>query len=508
MPSSDLTWTEANSPVNRIDEYRIFKSTNVFQTSPGFADSFVLLDTGDDLLVINDPEPPFGDTHPLTFSDTAVDFSTNFYCYRVDAYSVLVGEATGGSPQTGVGPSNIVCIGTPAAAPTLSGNKIDNGQLDLSWVNGSSGVNPIFSTRIYRSVNNGAFTLLATVLMPTLTFSDTTVDNLANEYAYKVTSNDEAGIESADSNTVEFGFFVDALLAVSIAGPATDKVAFSFDAGRSWTLADAANGNAWNGVAYSSALQLLVAVSSTGDIDQVMTSSDGVNWTGFNAASVRNWRDVAWSPTLNLFAAVADTVAGNRVMTSPDGEVWTERVTPADLAWHVIEWVDFLGLFVAAANVAANDCVMTSTDGIVWTQITLGSGSISCMADRGDRLSMRSEASFFGLITDDGSTWTPTGAENSGCQGLAHGAGRFVVIGGGAANRQQSTTGISWTNTVMPNLAWRSIVFTPDTAEFVVVGSTTSSVTSDDGLAWTEHTLVLPSGGQWFAMINAQLPAP
>ena len=94
MASSDLTWTEANSPVNRIDEYRIFKSTNVLPSAAGFADSFSLLTT---LPVVQDPEPPFGEVHPTSFSDTAVDFSTDFYNYRVDAITGSVPHSEQGT---------------------------------------------------------------------------------------------------------------------------------------------------------------------------------------------------------------------------------------------------------------------------------------------------------------------------------------------------------------------------------------------------------------------------
>jgi hypothetical protein len=456
-------------------------------------------------LVINDPNPPFGDTHPLTYSDTAVDFANDFYHYRVDAFSVLVGEAEGGSPQTGVGPSNIIFIGTGPDAATLSGNKINNNQLDLSWVNGTAGVLPIFSTDVYRSVNSGPFTLLANVLMPLLVYSDTTVDNGVNVYDYYVVSKDVLDTESANSNTVNFGLTSRALVAVNGGGLIGEQVALSFDAGRSWALQTGASIEVWNGVAWAPELPLLVAVSSAAGSDAVMTSPNGVNWTTRTPATERDWKDVAWSPTLMLFAAVADTLAGNRVMTSPDGENWTSRVTPADLDWDVIRWIPFLGLFIAGANGSASaDQVMTSDDGTTWTRRTTVSGSASCMADSGSRVAIRSQSNFFGVITDNGISYTSAGAENSGCRGMAFGDGLFIVVGPNSATRQSSSDGLAWSNVTMPGNPYLAVVFDDDSGDFIAVGSDADVATSADGLSWAEQAAVLPAGN-WNAVIIADL---
>ena len=447
MPQSDLTWTEANSPVNLIEEYRVYRSVSVLPSDPTFADSFSLLAT---LPVVRDPEPPFGEVHPLSYSDSAVDFGTDFYCYRIDAVSVFVGEAP--SPQTGVGPSNIIHIGTANAAATLNGNKVDNFQLDLTWVNGAGGILPIVNTCVYRSVNGGPFTLLAEVAMPTLTYSDTTVDNLINEYEYYVISKDVLGIESDPSNTVTFGLFL-ACLAVLDGGSSADnqKIATSFD-GITFELMPTPSAD-YRDLTYSEELTLFVSVGNSG---VVMTSVDGFTWNSQTSGNSQDWQGVAWSPTLSLFAAVSSDGAVNRVMTSPDGVNWTLRLAANLYSWlHVVWWPEAdsgNGLFIAITSDNQTDTIMTSPDGTNWTARTTGSsGQRGSELAFSDTLIMTSnQTTSDGYITSgDGLTWTFRAfADTHAFTGVAYGAGTFVRIdpfgGSQDVGLNADPTGGSW----------------------------------------------------------------
>ena len=125
MASSELQWTAADSLVNQLAEYQIFRATKVGAAAIG---DFVKIGTN----VITRDE--FGAiTNPVTvlqFSDATVDFGTESYQYRVDAIPVFVGEAP--SPQTAPGPSNIIGLGTQPSAVVLSGNIVVP-DISLSW---------------------------------------------------------------------------------------------------------------------------------------------------------------------------------------------------------------------------------------------------------------------------------------------------------------------------------------------------------------------------------------
>lgn len=497
MASSELSWTESEAFVNQIAEYQIFRADKVGAAEIG---PFALIGTN----VVERDE--FGEiTNPVTsleFSDGTVDFVTEAYNYRIDGVPVFVGEAP--SPQTPPGRSNILALGTPPSAPVLSAVQ-DGVDIDLTWIASTPSLNPIDFYTVFRSINGGAFVVIGTTDESTLAFTDDDVDRDADNPSYKVTGTDEVGIESDDSNTVDFPVLSPVLVAISESGTADQRVALSFDAGRTWDLHSATATNLWDGIAFSESQGLLVAVSRDG-ANRVMTSTDGVIWTARSAAAALQWRDVAYSPTLDLFVAVADSGTGNRVMSSPDGIVWTIRVSPADLAWEVVRWVPFLGLFIAGANSASTtDTVMTSSDGINWVQQTVASGSVNSMATSLARVAMRALSNFFGLTTDDGTTYNTTGAENSGVRALAFGAGLFVCVGPNSATRQNSSDGIAWANVAMPSNSYLSIVFYEETGEFVTLGSAANSVTSDDGISWVEHAAVLPSL-TWGAIIEAKLP--
>ena len=111
-----------------------------------------------------------------------------------------------------------------------------------------------------------------------------------------------------------------------------------------------------------------MAVSSTGNLNRVMTSPDGVTWTVGTTPNNNSWSSVTYGN--GLFVAVSGTGTGNRVMTSPDGITWTPRTSAADNTWNSVTYGN--GLFVAVSNGGSGtgNQVMTSTDGQTWTPRT------------------------------------------------------------------------------------------------------------------------------------------
>jgi hypothetical protein len=130
------------------------------------------------------------------------------------------------------------------------------------------------------------------------------------------------------------------------------------------------NNNNYTGIAWSPELGLFCAVSSTGSLNRVMTSPDGINWTPRTTPNNNGYLGIAWSPELGLFCAVSATGSLDRVMTSPDGINWTPRTTPNDNNYIGIAWSPELGLFCAVAVSGTLDRAMTSPDGINWTPRT------------------------------------------------------------------------------------------------------------------------------------------
>ena len=61
------------------------------------------------------------------------------------------------------------------------------------------------------------------------------------------------------------------------------------------------------------ALGLLVAVSSTGSNQRVMTSSDGRNWTLRTAAVANNWTALCWAAELGLLVALSSSGKGIKI---------------------------------------------------------------------------------------------------------------------------------------------------------------------------------------------------
>ena len=442
MASSDLTWTQANSPVNLIEEYRVFKSTNVLPSASNFAASFVLLTT---LPVVRDPDPPFDEVHPLSFSDTAVDFSTNFYCYRVDSVSVFVGEAFE-SPQTGVGPSNIECLGTPAQPATLSGDEIAFNQIDLSWVDGAAGVLPIFSTEIFRSTDAQPFVLIATVFEPTTVFSDTTVNTDDHTYSYFVISQDEAGIESAPSNTVDFGVAVNIFVAIAGAGDTGRRVMTSDD-GFTWVVKQIFDGG-WNAVIWSPDVGdlgagriIALAGTAVNGVTAYFSDDGGESWNPVTSTpGGSGWDAVAWSSDLGLFCAVSgnNNTDGNKIMFSAEGLIWAFTPTPASADgknWNGIEYDSNSGLFVATGSTA--DRVMTSPDGLNWTSRSTPASNITdgIGISPAGRMVTSNRGNNDNMFSDDGISWTLVMAPNGwggGVTDMHFGNGLFVASTSGS----------------------------------------------------------------------------
>jgi len=466
MASSDLTWTEAESPVNQIEEYRIFRSVSVLVEDPGFADSFVLFET---LPVVRDPEFPFAEVHPLSFSDTAVDFGTDTYCYRVDAVSVLVGEATGGSPQTGVGPSNIVCLGTQPSAVVLSGACVGT-DVQLDWTASTPALNTIAFYTICRSVNGGAFEDIATVLEPTLTFLDTTADCVNDSIDYIVKATDEAGVVSDDSNTISFGDTEQYFICCADNLATGQRIMTSPD-GSNWTPQTIADDN-YEGLAFAPDLgdpqNGRLVVLARGGSDNIKTSDNaGFSWIQrvSAAAGLSGFLSIDYSETLGLFAAISNNANsdGNKIMSSSDGITWALVPTPVGAdsrSWASIRWIETYGLFVCA-GVGGHS--MRSADGITWIYGAVAITIHEQATNSNGRTVFSNPGDIANMYTDDGINFTevmnPNGW-NGGMLACGSQGAAFIVMAGGTQGSWTSGDAINWSGPNQPPASHLLATFT------------------------------------------------
>lgn len=546
MASSELSWTASVATVNQLAEYQIFRATKVGSADIG---PFVLIGTN----VIE--RDAFGEiTNPaavLAFSDTAVDFLTESYQYRVDAVPVFVGEAP--SPQTPPGRSNILALGDPPEQVTGSGSTVPAagptpppGTLvpQITWTPATPGINPVVTYRIRRSVNNGPFLVLIELPanIPDITpyvFTDNSIDFVnfpveSTPYVYDVIGIDEIGIEG-DPEIIEIATFIDVLVAVANSG-ATSKRCMTSPDGLTWNSKAMLN-FAWRQMAYAPDPDLgslgagrLVAVSTNGGTqDTIAYSDDGGNsWISASTptSGASGWNAIAYSPQtggLGMFAAISDsgTSDGMKVMTSVDGITWIRRITPATAdgsGWTAMLWDSVNSQFVAGGDDIVDGCILTSTDGITWVQRTTPALAIN------ERLAQLSTGRMCAgnravtnqvLRSDDGITWLgPATGQTAPITGVASDGSLFVGGATGSFGFMSSADGATWTPNAIPPPGdggiWEAVTFSTALGWCAVnVGNGLDQVAlSSDGTTWSVAGVTVPLAGAWQDVIGAKRPDP
>lgn len=270
--------------------------------------------------------------------------------------------------------------------------------------------------------------------------------------------------------------------------------------------------NSWTAVAWSPALGMFAAVSSTGTGNRVMTSYDGITWTARTSAADSGWQDIVWADSLGLFVAVAGSGA-NRVMTSPDGINWTARTASNASQWNALEWASSLGLLVAISlNSLDAYQVMTSTDGITWNNQNAASAS----AWRG--IGWSQDLTLFVAVgnncvmtSPDGTTWTSrTPAANLTWMDVEWSPTLALFAASassGVGNRvMTSPNGIDWTSreSAIDTNPWDPMIWAEELGLFIcaalngVAGAVGAVMVSSDGIEW-ESKAVQPSAWRGLA---------
>ncbi|MFZ9746201.1 MAG: PKD domain-containing protein, partial [Opitutaceae bacterium] len=176
-------------------------------------------------------------------------------------------------------------------------------------------------------------------------------------------------------------------------------------------------------------------------------------------------------------------------------DTWTRRAeaNPPTAAQLLYDVTHARGQFVA---VGINQTVLTSPDGETWTRRTFpGGNSLTGVVHDGTRFVASgyrfNNATQKGLVglSEDGVRWTTANVDAGTVQfwGIAHGAGRLVMVGDAGAI-YTSTDGTNWAAAAsgITNVL-RSVAYADGL--FVATGEGGRVLTSPDGLTWTNRSL-------------------
>lgn len=187
-----------------------------------------------------------------------------------------------------------------------------------------------------------------------------------------------------------------------------------------------------------------------------------------------------------LFVAVG---INQTVLTSPDGETWTRRTFPGGngLTGVIHDGTRFVASGYRFSNANQKGLAALSEDGIRWTTVNVDAGTVQFwgVAHGAGRLVMVGDAGAIYTSTD-GAAWSPTSSGvTSVLRSVVHADGLFVATGD-AGRVLVSSDGVNWTN--------RSL---PVTSNFTgvarhrgqwIVRAFTTVYASADGLSWSRVT--------------------
>ena len=127
----------------------------------------------------------------------------------------------------------------------------------------------------------------------------------------------------------------------------------------------------WSDIAYSSKLNLFIAVAVSGGADtyRLAYSEDGSSWSIDGVSSFVHgisWSSIVWSQELEIFIVIENVSTNQRIMTSNDGKNWTLRTFDINKIISGIIWNKYHGNFIAvsSATAATNNVVITKPLGI------------------------------------------------------------------------------------------------------------------------------------------------
>ena len=235
--------------------------------------------------------------------------------------------------------------------------------------------------------------------------------------------------------------------------------------GITWTARTIPTGDynalTWNGARF-------VAV---GD-GKCATSSDGVSWTA-RTIPTGDYNAVAWNGS--VFVAVGNSVCA----TSSDGVTWTARTIPTG-DYNAVTWDGAQVLFIAVGDSVS----AVSSDGITWTARSIPAGdyrSVRYIIETGMLFAVGDSVC---AASSDGVTWNAESGVSGVFNAVAYSPElkRFVAVGNGVC--ATSSDGVSWTARTIPAGTYNAVAW--NGSRFVAVNGDMGTVSSPDGITWTE----------------------
>jgi surface protein len=222
------------------------------------------------------------------------------------------------------------------------------------------------------------------------------------------------------------------------------------------------------------------------------------NYQGSIVDSGFRTADIAYGNGLFVKIPITGTV----FQTSTDGTTWQTRIPdPRNLfsSWNAIAYGN--GRFVAVPATTSN-AAFTSTDGITWSQTVLTNSNVwRSLAYGNNMFVVISDDTQINVSVDDGLSWTSYQLpSNLFPIKVTYANGLFFIMGS-SSTYVTSTDGINWTTRAFPSrcssIAYGNGVFVGinGTNRFGSGFDGNSIITSPDGINWTiQPTLTTPGG--------------
>lgn len=270
----------------------------------------------------------------------------------------------------------------------------------------------------------------------------------------------------------------------------SNVTALSSNNGTSWSVNNFTSTRSWRDVAYGASKFIACAYGSS----DYEFSTNGITWTSgnFNVANVNNlWTCITYAN--NKFIILANSSANGIIST--DGLNWTKFTLPFQIyiggpnvpsssTWNGCAYGN--GVFVAMNYNSAT--IATSTDGITWTQRSLPITNNWNDIIYGNKFAIVAGQTDKIAYSTNGTSWTTASLpESAGWKSIAYGNNTYVAIGYNLANIITSNDLINWTSNIVLSGPWNKIIYKNNT--FIIIGSTTTVLTSTNGINWTQRSI-------------------
>lgn len=231
------------------------------------------------------------------------------------------------------------------------------------------------------------------------------------------------------------------------------------------------------------------------DFGQVGRNTVVSDWVGnttlykpFNL-STSNINAICWSPSLKIFVAVAGFNVIGKAYWSSNGIDWNQVSSAAAGNQIDVCWSPTLNLFCSVGV----SSVQTSPDGLTWTSRTAAAAinwaKVCWSAELNLFVAVASSGTTNRVMTSpDGTTWTSRTTPNVAYRSVCWSPTLSLFVAGGASAIMTSPDGITWTARTTPLTGNAlGVVWADSLGLFVMVtnGGTNRIATSPDGITWT-----------------------